>query len=140
MFPFNNKIVVCLVTLFMSSAHVASADIPQSAGNQEAKVQAMIAEHFPNANERRTMAAIARCESTMRHRTPGGALLPNEDGSSARGAFQVLMRIHEPEMRRMGLNPNNDDDYMRYVRHLYDQSGTTPWNPSRHCWAGKARA
>lgn len=140
MSPSISKIVVCLVTIFMSSAHVASADIPQSAGNQEAKIQAMIAEHFPNASERRTMAAIAHCESTMRHRTPSGRLLPNESGSSARGAFQVLMRVHEPEMRRMGLNPNNDNDYMKYVRHLYEQYGTRPWNPSKDCWARRARA
>jgi uncharacterized protein YfbU (UPF0304 family) len=44
------------------------------------------------------------------------------------------MRVHGPEMKKMGLDPNNDDDYMEYVRHLVDEQGLAPWAESKSCW------
>jgi hypothetical protein len=46
----------------------------------------------------------------------------------------VLMRVHQPQMRKMGLNPERTDHYLAYVRYLYDQQGLTPWQASKHCW------
>ncbi len=109
----------------------------QSAAAKEAQATAgksvvdLIAEHFPG--KFKTMKAIAKCESGLVHRV-NGRLLPNNEGSPARGAFQVMMNIHGPEMKRLGLDPNDDDDYMTYVQYLVDNFGLSPWAESKGCW------
>jgi hypothetical protein len=85
------------------------------------------------------MLYVANCESTgLIHREKGN-LIKNQSGSSAQGVFQVLMRIHRPEMHKMGLNPNDTEDYLAYVRHLYDTSGLRPWTESKKCWQKQIR-
>lgn len=86
---------------------------------------------FPDATY--IMMKVAVCESELVHRE-NGELKRNSQGSSARGVFQVMMSYHEPEMRKMGLNPNRTDDYLAYVRYLYDQQGLKPWARSKYCW------
>jgi hypothetical protein len=87
---------------------------------------------FPDAPY---MVYVANCESTgLVHRSTDGRLRPNLEGGSARGVFQVLMRVHRAEFERRGLNPNRDDDYFQYVRFLYDTYGLKPWAASRSCW------
>ncbi|MCU0677981.1 MAG: hypothetical protein MUF19_00130 [Candidatus Pacebacteria bacterium] len=121
-----NLIVICSLGV---AATPSIAD--ESQATSGASVVAMITEHFPD--KAKTMKAIAKCESGLVHRE-NGRLLPNRKGSTARGAFQVLMRVHGPEMKKMGLDPNNDDDYMEYVRHLVDEQGLAPWAESKSCW------
>ena len=79
------------------------------------------------------MVRVAKCESGLVH-LKNGEMIRNRDGSSARGVFQVLMRVHQPQMQKMGLNPERTDHYLAYVRYLYDQYGLAPWQASRHCW------
>jgi hypothetical protein len=113
----------------MMAASSAAANDTQATSGES--VVAMIAEHFPN--KFKTMKAIAKCESGLVHRE-NGKLLPNREGSPARGAFQVLMSVHGPEMKRLGLDPNDDDDYMTYVQYLVDNFGLSPWAESKPCW------
>ena len=80
------------------------------------------------------MLYVANCESRGLVHRENGQLIQNREGSSAQGVFQVLMRLHEPEMRKMGLSPSRTDHYLAYVRHLYDEYGTSPWAASAHCW------
>lgn len=122
-------ILALCVNGLQPSRALANESLP---ADSEAYIVDLIEEYFPeNSN---TMIAIARCESGLQHRDQNGNLLPNQAGSSARGAFQVLMRLHAAEMRRLGLDPENDRDYMEYVRYLHQQSGLRPWDASRNCW------
>jgi hypothetical protein len=84
-----------------------------------------------------TMVKVAMCESGLVHRE-NGELIRNKNGSSARGAFQVMMSYHGPEMKKMGLDPRRTDEYLAYVRFLYDRQKLTPWAESRSCW-GKSK-
>lgn len=133
------SLIVCLLSLALASAAQADTptvtNLPKANLADSSSIKQTIIAFFPNAP---IMVQVAKCESELRHRTKSGALLPNQGGGSARGTFQVLMRIHAPEMRKMGLNPDNDRDYMVYVKHLYDTFGLTPWQPSRHCWGANA--
>ncbi len=125
------SLVVLLAQL--ASTTPAIADESLSQGTQATYVAGLIREHFPDNYQ--TMLAIARCESTgLIHRDTDGTLLRNQSGSSAQGVFQVLMSVHRSEMTRLGLDPDNDEDYMTYVRYLYDHQGLSPWAESRHCW------
>lgn len=126
-----NKLLINLIVICSLGAFTAPSIADESQATSGVSVVAMIVEHFPD--KAKTMKAIAKCESGLVHRE-NGQLLPNRKGSTARGAFQVLMRVHGPEMKKMGLDPNNDDDYMTYVRHLVDEQGLAPWAESRGCW------
>ncbi len=129
----NSKIVILALGLAsMSPNNVLANESLTSEETPQEYAGELIAEYFPE--NARLMRAIARCESGLVHRDESGKLLRNNEGSTAQGLFQVLMSVHRSEMRRMGLNPDNDDDYMTYVQYLYDTQGTTPWNESRGCW------
>lgn len=124
-------IVICTLALALANPTIAGESLTAEA--QRKHISTLIAEYFPD--DYATMKAIANCESTgLLHRLPDGSLLPNKEGSSARGVFQVLMGVHAEEMQRMGLDPTNDDNYMTYVRHLYDSQGLSPWKESSDCW------
>lgn len=131
-----SAIAICLLAVSLTAGPIKADESLLPDGK---KVELLIAEYFPEA--KKTMVAIASCESTgLIHREEDGSLLRNKEGSTARGVFQVLMRVHGPEMKRMGLDPNNDDDYMTYVRHLKDTYGLTPWEETKDCWKHKLPA
>jgi hypothetical protein len=85
------------------------------------------------------MLDVANCESTGLIHREKGSLIKNRQGSSAQGVFQVLMSRHRAEMQKMGLDPNNTEDYLEYVRHLYDTFGLKPWAESKKCWQKQIR-
>jgi hypothetical protein len=120
----------------MSPAFADTPTVTKLAGHslsaEGRRVAAQIQRYFPDAP---IMLLIAHCESTgLVHREPTGELRRNLEGGTARGVFQVLMRVHRDEFDRLGLNPNRDHDYFTFVRRLYDKYGTEPWDPSQHCW------
>jgi hypothetical protein len=92
-----------------------------------------ILRQFPDAPY---MLYVANCESTgLIHRDRAGQLRPNSEGkSSAGGVFQVLLKLHGPDMQERGLDPEQFSDYLKFVRVLYDQYGVRPWQASRACW------
>lgn len=123
-------ILICALGLFHYDPAIAGGSVPTSKDPEH--IAELIVEYFPK--NYRDMQVVANCESTgLVHRNPDGTLIANPT-STARGVFQLLMRIHGPEMKRMGLDPNNDDDYMKYVRHLYNSQGLEPWDETRSCW------
>jgi len=124
-------ILICALVLANTNTAIANESVP--AATAEEHLDILIAEYFPQ--NFKVMKAIAHCESGGKHRNPDGTLVAN--AGTARGAFQLLMRIHAPEMKRLGLDPNNDDDYMTYVRRLYDAQGLAPWADSKRCWKHK---
>ncbi len=142
------RLVIALVTiLFASSAAFAdgndtSVDYQALYTNPEAQaafITNKIKEHFPKTYP--TMIAIASCEShrngLLVHWEPDGSLRPNETGaSSAAGSFQVTLYGHRKEIERLGLDMNNIDDYLSFVKHLVDgrKGRLTDWNASRDCW------
>ena len=126
----RSTFVATLITISLGLAAQSAAAKETQATTGESVI-IVIAEHFPT--NFKTMKAIAKCESGLVHRV-NGKLLPNREGSPARGVFQVLMSVHGPEMERLGLDPNNDDDYMTYVKYLVDNFGLTPWAESKDCW------
>ncbi|MEZ4104197.1 MAG: hypothetical protein R3B60_02840 [Candidatus Paceibacterota bacterium] len=91
-------------------------------------------QYFPDVG---IMHEISKCESNRRHRSSDGKLLPDSFGGSSRGAFQLLLRVHHSDMRKMRLSPFKDDDHFIYLRYLYDTKGTQPWYMSKHCWENK---
>tara|TARA_B100000745_G_C20144809_1_gene392554 strand:+ start:397 stop:813 length:417 start_codon:yes stop_codon:yes gene_type:complete len=130
----------------MLSTQIAIADIQHAtlynnAATQSAFLEDKIREYFPDETVAEVMIAIAACEASgnprglLIHWQADGSLLPNNQGGQARGMFQVMSRLHAPDMQQRGLDINNIDDYMTFVRYLHDRnSGYNDWYPSRGCW------
>ena len=84
------------------------------------------------------MAAIAKCESQFRHSGKDGTILKNPT-STAVGTFQIMASIHQkPAAEHLGLDITTIEGNAAYARHLYEKSGTKPWNASKACW-GKTK-
>ncbi len=134
------------VLAFASYEPAASKEVarikrmPFDREQQAAFVRKKIIEHFPKDP---TMLRIANCESTgFIHWLKDGKTLrptsirkPNgRPASSAGGVFQVLLKLHAPDIRRLGLNMQDIDDYMEFVKYLRKTQGHNAWKPSRYCW------
>lgn len=81
------------------------------------------------------MAKISKCESGFRQYNSDGSLLRNSEGSSAVGAMQIMVSVHNPVLKKLGYDVTRLKDNLAFARHLYNQSGTQPWNSSKHCWS-----
>ena len=142
--------VICGVVFAMMSQSVQAKDnldngivwqdLFQDPAWQTEFMEQKIHEYFPDERVAQIMIAIASCESTgpgsdqIVQWEPDGKLLHNRDGGQARGAFQVMMFTHADEMKRLGLHIGNIDDYMTFVKILYQQGRFAPWESSRDCW------
>lgn len=135
--------VLCGIILStqIATAEVRHHDLYRDAALQSDYLKEKIRERFPEPGVAEVMIAIAACEASgnprglLIHWEPNGRLLPNSAGGQARGTFQVMSRLHAPDMARRGLDINNLDDYLTFVRYLYDRNnGYRDWRPSRHCW------
>lgn len=120
-------------------------EVYQSLEKQQRLMLIMTDRTFPE--DAHIMREIARCESpnrSFRHWEANGELVPNDEGaSSARGAFQVLVRLHAPDIERLQhINDmHNVEHYMAFVRYLYERAGRrnwskrfSDWEESRSCW------
>ena len=103
---------------------------------QRVLVQQKIQEYFPEDGLSQTMITIANCESTgLIHWQEDGTLLPHSTGaSSSAGVFQVLLKYHADQIQAMGLDMQDIDDYMTFVRQLYNEARLHPWDASASCW------
>lgn len=81
------------------------------------------------------MIAIAECESTFRQYDPEtGEPLPNGQGSSAIGVFQIMASYHADPASEMGWDIRDFNGNVRYAEYLYETQGTKPWEASQKCW------
>lgn len=78
------------------------------------------------------MLKVSFCESSLQHKKRG-ELLKGSDGHDL-GAFQIRKIVHKKQLQKMGLNLENEEDYFKFSRTLFNESNTRPWNSSRHCW------
>jgi hypothetical protein len=122
----------CLTLLSLSYAQAEK--IPEVPGakfsSEKLDLARQIRALFPNTP---IMMRVAMCESGLVHMENGDLKRGYADGLDA-GVFQVRLPVHGREMRRLGLDPYRLDEYLAYVRHLYDTQGLRPWKSSRHCW------
>lgn len=95
-------------------------------------VEEKILATFPDAP---IMLEVAYCESGVQ--TPDdcwGPINPKAKNpySTAKGVFQILDRTWT-YAECVG-DPYNEDDNIACAKILYEDSGTRPWNASKHAW------
>ena len=96
----------------------------QVPSTKEEQIIQLIEEMFPEAP---IMIDIARCESSFNPLADRGNL--NVDV----GLFQIN-QVHLPRLQELGLDRRDIHDNLQFARMLYDESGTSPWYMSEHCW------
>ena len=94
-------------------------------------VEAQVREYFADIP---VMIKIARCESKFRQFTDAGNVLRGGYNGGMIGVFQFYERVHSSRAQTLGYDLATVDGNLAYARHLYDQSGTQPWNSSRACF------
>jgi len=94
---------------------------------KEAVIQ-RIRQEFPMAP---VMVRVASCESGF---SPDAYNPTN--GSHDGGVFQISKKYHGAEMKKLGLDPFNVEDNIKYAKILYDAHGLADWLASRKCWKG----
>lgn len=77
---------------------------------------------------------IAQCESEGRQFKDDGSVLVSRTRDI--GLFQIN-RIHKKEALEMGYDLDTIDGNTLFALYLYKNQGTSPWNSSKRCWAGK---
>ncbi|RJQ33766.1 hypothetical protein C4568_03895 [Candidatus Parcubacteria bacterium] len=79
------------------------------------------------------MAAIAQCESEFTQYNASGATLQGGYKGRMIGAYQIAP-LHLPDAQALGLDVMTLEGNMAFARHLYEVSGTRPWDASKWCW------
>lgn len=79
------------------------------------------------------MVKVAECESHFRQFDKAGVPLKNPH-SSATGVFQIMFSLHNATALSKGWDVKTTEGNLAFAKYLYTQSGTTPWNASKHCW------
>ena len=87
-------------------------------------VEKRVREYFADVP---VMIEIARCESKFRQFTDTGAVLRGGMSGGMIGIFQFYEQIHAKAALGLGLDLATVEGNIGYARHLYEQSGTTPW-------------
>jgi hypothetical protein len=121
-------------TTTLATTTVATSSVPVL--NQK-EVEARVREYFKATP---VMIEIARCESKFRQFTDAGNVLRGGAGGNMIGVFQFYEQIHAPAALALGFDLSTLEGNLSYAKHLYDQSGTTPWNSARSCWGASVAA
>ncbi len=80
------------------------------------------------------MIEIARCESKFIQYEADGSPLYGGWLNGMVGVFQLFERVHLSGAKTLGFDIDTLEGNLAYAKHLYDTSGTKPWNSSKACW------
>lgn len=129
MFKIKKIIYTALLFLFIvfPSTKVEAAEevpttTPQAIASTPQVVEAQVREYFADIP---VMIDIAKCESNFRQFTDSGSVL--RGGGEFVGIFQIYESVHAKAATALGFDLATVEGNMSYARHLYEQSGTTPW-------------
>jgi len=89
-----------------------------------AEIEKRVREYFADVP---VMIDIARCESKFRQFTDSGNVLRGGSGGMMVGIFQFFESIHTKAAKNLGFDLLTVEGNLGYARHLYTESGTTPW-------------
>jgi len=112
---------ISLVEAATTSGASSTSDISLSV-HDRAAVESRVREYFSDIP---VMIEIARCESTFRQFTDSGSVLKTAAGMV--GVFQLYGEVHETAATALGFDIDTLEGNIGYAKHLYQNSGTTPW-------------
>ncbi|MES2966336.1 MAG: hypothetical protein V4668_00950 [Patescibacteria group bacterium] len=122
-------VVIILFSLQVHTAETASAATATSTPtvmttHDAVAVEKRVREYFADIP---VMIEIARCESKFRQFTDSGSVLRGGGNAGMVGIFQFYEIIHKKAALALGFDIDTVEGNLGYARHLYTQSGHTPW-------------
>jgi hypothetical protein len=118
-------------TATTTEAMVASTTVPVATTTattttvqDQVAVEKRVREYFADVP---AMIQIARCESNFRQFADSGMPFRGGTGGGMIGVFQLYEKVHATAVRDLGFNLATLEGNIGYARHLYTESGTTPW-------------
>jgi hypothetical protein len=107
-----------------STAVSATTTATTTAVQDQVAVEKRVREYFADVP---AMIQIARCESNFRQFADSGMVFRGGLGGGMIGVFQLYETVHATAARALGFNLATLEGNIGYARHLYTESGTTPW-------------
>jgi hypothetical protein len=102
----------------------------QKLSSEQRRTYLILAVYF---KDNPNMLRVAACESSLRHTLPSGEVNVGPDGED-RGVLMVRRSVHERELNKFGLNPDEFAHNIVFAEHLLRRDGYRPWESSRRCW------
>jgi hypothetical protein len=109
-------------------AYPATTSVPDY--NDPSVVESKVRAYFADIP---VMVAIAKCESKFRQFDHSGEPLDGGAGGMI-GIFQINGAVHKSYAASLGFDIDTVEGNLGYARHLYEESGTGPWDSSASCW------
>ena len=81
------------------------------------------------------LISIAKCESHFTQFESDGSVHRGKVNPQDVGVMQINEHYHLAASKAMGIDIYTLAGNIAYAKILYKQSGTTPWNWSKYCWA-----
>ncbi|HEY4520911.1 MAG TPA: hypothetical protein VJL57_00750 [Candidatus Paceibacterota bacterium] len=126
MYSYRRLAAFCIALTSLLSPAIATAALTMAASSTEAQVRTYFWD-LP------VMAAIAKCESEFTQYEASGNVLQGGYKGRMMGVYQIAP-LHLPDAAMLGLDLETVEGNMAFARHLYEMSGTRPWEASRWCW------
>lgn len=124
---------ILIICLFFTSAAFAQAQTPDLQTPQQ--IEKTVREYFADTP---VLIEIARCESKFRQFTDAGNIFRGGYNNQMIGVFQFYESVHKRGAKKLGHDLATLDGNLAYAQHLFDQSGSTPWDSSHSCWYDSA--
>ena len=111
-------------TTATTTSQAATTTATSTLVQNQAQVEKRVRDYFADVP---AMIQIARCESNFRQFTDAGSLFRGGASGEMVGVFQLYEKYHTAAATALGLDLATLEGNIGYARHLYTQSGTTPW-------------
>jgi hypothetical protein len=122
---YGSLLVVTLFLLPISGVEAAGTSTATSTPvYNQVIVEQLVRDYFKDIP---VMIDIAKCESKFRQFTDSGAPFRGGVGGGMIGVFQFYEQVHQAPARALGLDLATLEGNIAYARHLYTESGSTPW-------------
>ena len=109
-----------VATTTATTTSTASSAIVQTPDEIEKRVREFFADNP-------VMIEVAKCESKFRQFTDAGNVLRGGSGGMMVGVFQFFESVHTTAAKKLGFDLLTVEGNIGYAKHVYAQSGTTPW-------------
>lgn len=87
-------------------------------------VEKVVREYFSDIP---ALIPIAKCESGFTHFLKDGSVLRGKVHPPDSGVMQINVKAHGERLKKLGLDPTDLEDNLKFARILYNESGVHPW-------------
>lgn len=128
----NREVIPLSLPPLIEQARAASDEEYRSFTTSDPKeMEAFLRKEFADTP---ILVNIARCESNFKQFDERGHIIRGRIDKNDIGVMQINERYHGETAKKLGMNIYTVEGNIAYGKHLYERSGSAPWNASAPCW------